>query len=191
MPRAPKSDLQKRVEKNGFRFKVRPFGVDVAVKYGKGEPVHVGHINLREDVEGALRVGSLNISPAHHRGGVGTVLYELAAQLACKQGARFVSDHSRSEFAEAFWRKQESKGRAECFEDGEGSYYAEAMEEIRANLEHQCEGDWDCVEQGLRAYRRLPRPSSQGTWPCRRWALKQELCAKISLAGLPRKGRKL
>jgi hypothetical protein len=44
---------------------------------------------------------------------VGTKLYERAAKVACEvAGKPLASDTQRSKIAEAFWKKQEAKGRA-------------------------------------------------------------------------------
>lgn len=46
--------------------------------------------------------------------GVGTRLYEAAAQFACGRGRQLSSDTKRSRFSEGFWAKQAKKGRATC-----------------------------------------------------------------------------
>jgi hypothetical protein len=49
-----------------------------------------------------------------HKRGVGTKLYELGFEAARRLGCTLASDTTRSPYAEAFWRKQERKGRAHC-----------------------------------------------------------------------------
>lgn len=54
---------------------------------------------------------------------VGTKLYERAARVACEvAGKPLASDTQRSKIAEAFWQKQEAKGRAR-FDVDEGRYF--------------------------------------------------------------------
>jgi GNAT superfamily N-acetyltransferase len=69
-------------------------------------------------------VGLINVDRDLQRCGVGTRLYERAARIACKRGVKLRSDTSRSNKAEAFWRKQERKGRVVC----EKSYYGSGCE---------------------------------------------------------------
>jgi hypothetical protein len=48
------------------------------------------------------------------RCGIGTQLYERLAKIACARGFNMASDTSRSRYSEGFWRKQRTKGRAQC-----------------------------------------------------------------------------
>jgi GNAT superfamily N-acetyltransferase len=57
--------------------------------------------------------GIVTKDEAERRQGVGTKLYEAAADWARDQGLRLISDFARTEQSEGFWRKQVEKGRAE------------------------------------------------------------------------------
>jgi GNAT superfamily N-acetyltransferase len=150
------------------------------------------------DVEPSyVTVGSIE-TEAHARGaGIGTRMYELALEEACKRGVPLVSDTMRSRFAEAFWRKQARKGRAACLERGRGFVLKTPMLEMQARLERQClrkrrDPVWAarCAEAQLKAMTALlpkPKPArdvdDRETWPCWRWGVPKEKCG-TSLDGL-------
>lgn len=100
----------------------------------------------------------------------GTRLYEFANELACKRGLRLASDSERSQYAEAFWRKQVTKGRAMCIAKGRAKFFisptAALTPEERA---------------------RLPQPEGE-TWPCKRYGVTKP-CAVTSLEGVRTKRR--
>lgn len=82
----------------------------------------VGHIKVFPSTDARKRkivmVGQSWVAAKHRRKGFGTALYEAAAQAACEIfGAPLASGESRSAAAEAFWRKQERKGRAQCTQE--------------------------------------------------------------------------
>lgn len=54
------------------------------------------------------------VKPDVQRCGVGTRLYEIAAQGACDMGYKLASDSYRSSMSQGFWAKQMKKGRARC-----------------------------------------------------------------------------
>ena len=81
----------------------------------------VGHAFL-DTVKGSIVVGEIEVEEAARRGGVGTRLYEAAVAVGCRAGLPVASDSMRSPYAEAFWRKQQNKGRAACV-PGRGSVY--------------------------------------------------------------------
>ena len=56
--------------------------------------------------------GVEHVYATRQRERIGTQLYEAAAREACRRGFPFMSDMERSPEADAFWRKQERKGRA-------------------------------------------------------------------------------
>lgn len=63
------------------------------------------------------------VKPSYRRRGIGTQLYERAAEVACRDfGLPLASDRhtSRSKFADAFWKKQVKKKRAVCIGDSGG-----------------------------------------------------------------------
>lgn len=103
---------------------------------------------------------------------LGTRMYELATELACQQGKRLVSDSERSLYAEAFWRKQQVKGRAMCVEKGKGKVFLHPTKDLTP------------AEQA-----RLPRPGKWETWPCRRYGV-TEPCAVTSLEGARRRRKR-
>jgi hypothetical protein len=67
--------------------------------------------------------------------GVGTRMYEAAAQVACALGHALVSDDKRSRFSEGFWKKQARKGRATCDTSARGT---------RLNDDLSYKGTWKC-----------------------------------------------
>lgn len=74
-------------------------------------------INRTDTPRFGLRSGqvySLGVKPSAQRRGVGTTLYTAAARFTCEHWrVPLVSDSGRSREADAFWKKQEAKGRAE------------------------------------------------------------------------------
>lgn len=102
---------------------------------------------------------------------LGTRLYEFAAELACKRGKPLVSDTERSQFAEAFWRKQTAKGRAGCVEAGGAVFYANPT-----------------VHLTPQERAKLPQPDGD-FWPCKRYGVTKP-CAVTSLEGMKRRRRK-
>lgn len=132
----------------------------------------VGRMDVYEgERRGELTVGIIDVERAHRKQRVGTQLYEGAVREACRRGLALASDSMRSPFAEAFWRKQQAKGRAFC--DGtRGDAFS---------------GDPDAPRAGL------PRPELDADgdehWPCRRFVVKAP-CAVASLEGVKRRRRK-
>lgn len=102
---------------------------------------------------------------------LGTRLYEFAAELACQRGKPLVSDAERSQFAEAFWRKQTGKGRAVCVEPGRAVFYANPT--VHLSAEERA---------------RLPQPEGE-SWPCKRYGVTQP-CAVTSLEGVKRRRKR-
>ena len=66
------------------------------------------------------QVLQVNVRPGHKRQGIGTKLYEAAAQVACDIGMPLASSPSwmRSPDSSGFWEKQAQKGRAQDIGDG-------------------------------------------------------------------------
>lgn len=101
----------------------------------------------------------------------GTRLYEFANQTACQRGLRLTSDAERSQYAEAFWRKQKDKGRAECIAKGRAVFYAEPTR---------------LLSPEERA--KLPQPEGD-SWPCKRYGVPKP-CEQSSLEGVKRRQQK-
>lgn len=61
----------------------------------------------------AVQIDRIGVDPANLRRGIATRMYELAAEIAQREfGLPLRSDEVRSAPAEAFWQKQQAKGRA-------------------------------------------------------------------------------
>lgn len=74
----------------------------------------LGWMNVTWD-HGRYMVANTRVNATVQRCGVGTKLYEAAAQFGCTQlGAPLRSDYGRSAAAQSFWEKQVKKGRATC-----------------------------------------------------------------------------
>lgn len=116
---------------------------------------------------GALVVGVIHVNSKHRRTGVGTKLYEAMLEEACSRGMTLQSDVDRTPYAEAFWRKQVSQGRAMCGGEGRGNYVEPWTGE-------------DVTGPGF------PRPERDLQWPCRRYEITAP-CAHPSLRGLKRR----
>lgn len=132
----------------------------------------VGHAILDPNRGGKVIVGEIEVDERARRSRVGTTLYEAAVKVACRAGLAVSSDSFRSRFAEAFWRKQEAKGRAVC-EPGRGSVY-------------------DAPTKG-RSTEGLPVPGEDNygdpAWPCERYVVRAP-CAVESLSGMRARARK-
>jgi hypothetical protein len=94
------------------------------------------------------------------RCGIGTKLYEQALRLACRDGVPLASDWSRTEASEQLWQKQARKGRAVCY----------LADEPGRKLQ-MTPGGFDKV----------------GTWPCRRYVMREACPRKIDLSGRKRR----
>lgn len=99
---------------------------------------------------GALVVASIDVT-GPRRKGIGTALYEAALDLACRTRLTLRSDQMRSPYAESFWQKQTTKGRARCL-PGKGDFYMEPSyrrmsPEERASLPARPANDeWGCKQ---------------------------------------------
>ena len=130
----------------------------------------VGSLSLDTD-RGALVVGMIHVDDKVKRKGIGTVLYEAAVDLGCKTKLAIRSDNTRSPFAEAFWRKQESKGRAVCRKgSAQGVVYYPP--------------EWDRLTPEQKAS--LPHANR---WPCMQWEISAP-CETKSLEGVRRRRRR-
>jgi len=136
--------------------------------YYDGE--EVGSLSLDPD-RGALVVGMIHVDDAAKRKGVGTALYEAAVDLGCKTKLAIRSDNTRSPFAEAFWMKQERKGRATCRKGSAQGVVYYPPEYDRLTPEQKAA---------------LPRASR---WPCMQYEISAP-CATKSLEGLKKRRKR-
>jgi len=122
-----------------------------------------------------LAVGFVAVAPKYREKRWGTRLYEEALRESCATGKPLSSDTQRSEFSEAFWRKQERKGRARCIGEG-GAYWAKP----RYDLEDMLDNDEITASDYERMTRELPEPETteEGNryWPCLRHEMTQNPC---------------
>jgi len=132
-----------------------------------------------------IEVSSISVKPEHRRNRLGTRLYERALVWGCTQpGVHAISsDTIRSAFAEAFWRKQQAKGRAKCVGTG-GDEYPDPIDDLRAMVR---DGEMTRAEFD-RIVAPLPKPV-RGRWPCERFVIE---CANrpSSLDGVRRRRKK-
>jgi hypothetical protein len=127
----------------------------------------------------------------YRRKGLMTRLYEVAAEDACRDGNRLVSDVNRSVFSEAFWRKQKRKGRARCVQPNRNQTenvwngpLLDYEEYLAQKYRDKLYGDPD-YDRAAREMKKLkmPKPrrgSDEGNfytyWPCFRWGFKKKMC---------------
>lgn len=116
----------------------------------------VGHAFL-EPFDGRLVVEEIEVGEKARRSRVGTTLYEAAVAVACRVGLPVASDTMRSQYAESFWRKQASKGRATC-EPGSGTFYDGPTKGVRRdaglpipNVDEDGGLEWSCKRYTVRA----------------------------------------
>lgn len=149
-----------------------------------------GLASLRLKVEFShARVGYVEVEPPYRQRRWGTKLYEEARAMTCELGKPLSSDTTRSEFSEAFWRKQNEKGRARCVA-GEGEYWNVPRRALDKSLQ---EGKISVSE-----YRRMtanlpdPEENEQGekVWSCLRYELEGDPCIRQSLGEAPRRRRR-
>jgi len=157
----------------------------------------VGRARLEELQVGnrrMLAVSTINVERKLHRKGIGTKIREMAAEKACELGLQLVSDGERSEFEEAFWRKQRTKGRASCIRPNPKgavgkNYYRYPAVELEESIRERCTQKFHngrkveaCVKRELREIQKgLPKPVRTGEpgeryWPCYRFGLKRSQC---------------
>jgi len=159
-----------------YRAKRNGRSIGVAEAYQDGQNYVVGAIELDESEVQKKRTGT------------GTRLYEQVTRDACSMGLRLSSDTLRSHFAEAFWRKQQTKGRAVCT-PGDGEVYVGPV----AALKRKARDGTISKEQYEALTEKLPRPDGAapgkpGTWPCARYTVPRP-CAHETLAGVRKRKR--
>lgn len=161
----------------------------------------VGLLRLDDGERNTLRVGVVDVFPAHQRKGYATKLYAEAFAEACRTGKLLVSDTMRSHIAEAFWRKQARKRRAFCSEKGRAPVYLAPLGKISQQLLAECrrtlteEQAQLCARGRLKSYlETLPKPKQlpgydTEHWPCYQWALDPAKCGKPLEGLFPRRRR--
>jgi len=139
---------------------------------------------LKKDKEKAVVVDYITVDNNRRKAGVGTSFYEMAAKEACRLGYTLQSSDYRSEFSEAFWRKQARKGRASCAA-GRAGYFSTPLE-----VAQQAVLDPAQFEEMAT---RLPKPQTteyaDRYWTCDHYFI-DDPCETTSLAGLKRKRRR-
>jgi GNAT superfamily N-acetyltransferase len=138
-----------------------------------GSEVHyVAHRGSRELAWGSAQVygkhyvvTGIQVDDAAQRTGIGTKMWEAFASDACAAGLPLASDELRSHFAEAFWRKQQAKGRVEC-RPGKGEVYVGPLASLKRRLK-----DGKITREAFEA-KTKDLPVSDGKyWPCMRYEL--------------------
>lgn len=147
----------------------------------------VAYLQLKKnEAKKALEVGYIQVDPEYRKHRLGTKLYEMALKEACKLRYEIESDSSRSAFAEAFWRKQVSKGRAECVMSDDprtagATVYTDPLDELEMDDPNEYE----------RVVDMLPKPQRDADgeyWPCLFYST-TNACKTASLEGLKTKKR--
>jgi len=172
---------------HGFTLAAFPAGSDT-----RNPSQRVGYLKITyEPLKKRYMVGLVKVVEKFQGRGLATRLYERGLALSCKPQGRHTaralsSDLVRSVFAEAFWRKQERKGRARCV-PGHGVYYSTPLDQLDYAL---TTGRITAKEYAQRT-RGLPSPPKEvatvygertPVWPCERYEI---TCASRpkSLAG--------
>lgn len=108
--------------KKGLRIRVCEQGSSVQFEAFDKNGNVVGHVRTSSPNrwDDTMDVSFSEVDASYRMDKVGTALYEVAAAYACEHGKTLASDETRSEFSEAFWRKQARKGRVSCLQDNEG-----------------------------------------------------------------------
>lgn len=157
----------------------------------------VGDAKVRESQTHGLVVELIGVEDRDRRRGVGTALYEAALKLSCETGKPLASDHQRSPFAEAFWRKQVKKGRATCHQrntEKQENVWNGPLHDARYQAEESCERLYRnmapehadrCVASRMKKIEdKLPKPQGSA-WPCKRFRLKpRKACLNVDLSAV-------
>lgn len=203
------STLQRRLAREGYEFKANIVDNDsytVSVRKDGKEVAGAAAYDVTKD---RIKVSSIRVRPAEQQKKLGTVIYEIFADLACRQNKTLISDLTRSPFAEAFWRKQERKGRASCNAPNKEKDDNVYLEPVKYTAQELCP-NWPELEAKKCRVRKerellakLPRPEvdperGRTYWPCERYALNASACGstlealnvKVSKTSKKRKGRR-
>jgi ribosomal protein S18 acetylase RimI-like enzyme len=104
-------------EAYGARYPIQIEAIDGKTKTQAG-------LLVAEPERTGLTVTFVKVKPAYQRRGIATRMYEIAGRYACANKMKLASDITRSDEADAFWRKQIAKGRARRVKAKRGdSYY--------------------------------------------------------------------
>lgn len=158
---------------------------------GKGEVTYVARRGRDEVAWGSAEVygkhylvTGIQVDDKALRSGIGTKLYEQFASDACAVGLPLASDTLRSHFAEAFWRKQEAKGRVVC-QPGRGEVYKGPV----ASLKRQLREGKISQEEFDKRTKGLPVSPDGNYWPCASFEITRP-CSHERLDGLKKRGRR-
>lgn len=191
-------------EKQGYRFFTTetPGGSILLEAKEPSKNVTVGTITLRKDGTKRYEISDIRAAKSIAHKKLGTALYEKASSFACAKNATLVSDMMRSHYAEAFWQKQERKGRASCeaINTHREPINAKPVADQLLEAKRACEDkhgfqNQKAVQFCLKQKRetllaRLPQPKTDGRviyWPCLQYKL--DSCPR-DLGGLPRRRRR-
>jgi GNAT superfamily N-acetyltransferase len=142
---------ERTFRRKGFDFTVRrtEAGVVSVIATKDGKNVGIAHADLIDykgsDGRKKMQVSSINVNPEYQKQKLGTTLYETLLQEACADGRSLYSDETRSVFSEAFWRKQQTKGRAVCAIDNShtqaSNYLTSPLWSAMERIEDECAKD--------------------------------------------------
>lgn len=204
---------ERTFRRKGFDFTVRrtEAGVVSVIAAKDGKNVGITHADLIDykgsDGRKKMQVSSINVDPEYQKQKLGTTLYETLLQEACADGRSLYSDETRSVFSEAFWRKQQTKGRAVCAIDNShtqaSNYLTSPLWSAMERIEDECAKTLGkntkefrvCSETRIEELKaKLPKPIPMGSeyiarWPCFRWKIEPGACGS-TLEGLKKKKRR-
>lgn len=168
-----------RIGKHTLQTCSNPFSVDFEVKRVDG--ANIARATLKALDNNAYKVSYIEVDRSARQERLGTRLYERLVSTACKAGRTLESDSMRSPFAEAFWRKQQAKGRARC-EGSPGYVYDEPIRALEERVDRGLLSR-DAYEKILD---KLPQYDKRTEhWPCRKYVVGSP-CTTKSLKGLGR-----
>lgn len=175
-----------RLLRQGFTVKRSPKARGERIELFKdGKRVAYAQVRDSSDGDNLLEMHQRHVEPAYRQQKLGTALYEIALAVACSEGKFLVSDINRSQFEEAFWRKQVSKKRASCVEMNRRQYANVYEAPLHMAVAEACKGstDADCAQKARKKI--LSTLPDAPYWPCLRYALDKANCGR-SLEGLPK-----
>lgn len=166
-----------------YQFSICGNGPEQYTVYGYFGGQRVGSVQLSSYGEGRFKVSWAGTDePSYWRllypkeampAGLGTKLYERALRATCDVAGSndLISDTVRSPFSEAFWRKQERKGRAECIGDGGRSRYFDApLRDAEDAFAARFGRGYKETKEWKQFVSRLPTPNGR-RWPCDYYAI--------------------